>query len=106
MDDQPTDPQNHRPAAERPVAVALRRDTDATPRVTASGQGAIAEQILRIALDRGVKVRADADLAHILAAVEVDSPIPLEALAAVAEILRYLYLLHGDAAPVEAQPQS
>ena len=25
---------------------------------------------------------------------------------AVAEILRYLYLLHGDAAPVEAQQQS
>ena len=61
------------------------------PRVTASGRGAVAEQILQIAFDRGIKVRQDADLAEILAAVEVESEIPLAALAGVAEILRYLY---------------
>ncbi len=38
-----------------------------------------------------MRVRADADLAEILAAVEVDSEIPLQALAAVAEILSYVY---------------
>ena len=62
-----------------------------TPRVTAKGRGALAEQILQIAFERGVKVRADADLAEILSAVELDSEIPLEALAAVAEILSYVY---------------
>lgn len=61
------------------------------PRVVASGRGAVAEQILQIAFERGVKVRTDSDLAEILAAVEVDSEIPLAALAGVAEILRYLY---------------
>jgi flagellar biosynthesis protein len=61
------------------------------PRVVASGRGALAEQILQIAFDRGVKVRNDADLAEILATVEVESEIPLEALAAVAEILSYVY---------------
>jgi flagellar biosynthesis protein len=61
------------------------------PRVVASGRGAVAEQILQIAFERGVKVRSDSDLAEILAAVEVDSEIPLAALAGVAEILRYLY---------------
>ena len=61
------------------------------PRVVASGRGAVAEQILRIAFDRGVKVRSDADLAEILATIEVESEIPLEALAAVAEILSYVY---------------
>ncbi|MGD1876896.1 MAG: EscU/YscU/HrcU family type III secretion system export apparatus switch protein [Kiloniellaceae bacterium] len=71
------------------------------PRVTASGRGAVAEQILQIAFERGVKVRSDSDLAEILAAVEVDSEIPLAALAGVAEILRYLYSTdaHGGAAP-------
>jgi flagellar biosynthesis protein len=59
--------------------------------VVASGRGAVAEQILQIAFERGVKVRTDSDLAEILAAVEVDSEIPLAALAGVAEILRYLY---------------
>jgi flagellar biosynthesis protein len=63
----------------------------AAPRVVASGRGALAEQILQIAFDRGVKVRNDADLAEILATLEVESEIPLEALAAVAEILSYVY---------------
>lgn len=71
------------------------------PRVTASGRGAVAEQILQIAFDRGIKVRQDADLAEILAAVEVESEIPLAALAGVAEILRYLYQTDtaGEAVP-------
>lgn len=79
--------------ARRPVAVAIenRPDTSAAPRVVASGRGAVAEQILQIAFDRGVKVRNDADLAEILATIDIDSEIPLEALAAVAEILSYVY---------------
>ncbi len=84
--------------ARRQVAVAIqdrsgapRGPGRAAPRVVASGRGALAEQILQIAFDRGVKVRNDADLAEILATIEVESEIPLEALAAVAEILSYVY---------------
>ena len=36
-------------------------------------------------------VREDADLAQILAAVELDAEVPIDALAAVAEILSYVY---------------
>ena len=35
---------------------------------------------LAIALDHGVKLREDADLAEILAALDIDSPLPLGAL--------------------------
>jgi flagellar biosynthesis protein len=81
------------PAGAEPVAVALDNDPGrpGAPRVVAKGRGALAEQILQIAFDRGVKVRSDADLAEILAAVELDCEVPLEALAAVAEILTYVY---------------
>lgn len=84
----------------RQIAVALHYDrhSAALPRVVASGTGAVAEQILNAAFAAGVKVREDADLAEILAAVEVDSEIPLEALAAVAEILSYVYRANGEAA--------
>jgi len=86
------------------IAVALRYDPlrAATPRVVASGRGAVAEQILAAAFAAGVRVREDADLAEILAAVDVDSEIPLEALAAVAEILSYVYRANG--APPPADP--
>jgi flagellar biosynthesis protein len=77
----------------RQVAVALSDDPDnpGLPTVTASGRGAVAEQILQLAFAHGVKVRTDPDLAEVLAAVEVDTVIPVEAFVAVAEILAYVY---------------
>ena len=82
------------PPAEKPaVAVALRYDRaeKGAPRVVASGRGTIAERILALAFEHGVKVREDADLAELLAAVEIGNQIPLAAFAAVAEILVYIY---------------
>lgn len=77
----------------RALAIALSREheADANPKVVAKGHGKVAEQILQIAFERGIKVRSDSDLAEILQAVELDSEVPLVALAAVAEILTYVY---------------
>ncbi|WP_282607986.1 EscU/YscU/HrcU family type III secretion system export apparatus switch protein [Pelagibius sp. Alg239-R121] len=75
------------------IAIALQSDggkAQAT-QVVAKGSGEVAEQILQLAFDHGVKVRSDADLATILSAVEVESEVPLEALTAVANILSYIY---------------
>jgi flagellar biosynthesis protein len=80
-----------------PIAIALDakgRDGSLrpkTPRVVATGRGPVAEQILAIAFEKGVPVREDSDLAQILAAVELDAEVPIDALAAVAEILSYVY---------------
>lgn len=89
----------------RQKAVALQYDEtrDDAPRVTASGQGAVAEQILALAFANGVKVREDAELVDILAALDIDSVIPLEAFTTVAEILSYVYranAIYGKQQPV------
>ncbi|MCF8468300.1 MAG: EscU/YscU/HrcU family type III secretion system export apparatus switch protein [Sneathiella sp.] len=75
------------------IAVALNYEggSSAPAKITASGKGEIAEQILQLAFTHGVKVRTDSDLAQILSEIEADCPIPLEAFAAVSEILSYLY---------------
>lgn len=88
----------------RQVAVALQYDPDQAdaPRVTASGKGALAEQILNLAFANGVKVRTDPDLAQVLAAVEVDTVIPIEAFTAVAEILAYVYRANNRVVPVKS----
>lgn len=80
-----------------PLAVALRQDPSANnyPRVTATGRGAVAEQILAIAFAHDVKVRTDADLVAVLGALDLDSPIPPVVLATVAEILTYVYRANG-----------
>jgi flagellar biosynthesis protein len=83
-----------RPGPNVPIAIALDAKGKSgikSPRVVATGRGPVAEQILAIAFEKGVPVREDADLAQILSAVELDAEIPIDALAAVAEILSYVY---------------
>ncbi len=83
-----------RDQAKDTVAIALGNqgnNAESVPRVLATGRGEFAETILDIAFRNGIKVREDTDLAEILAAVELDSEIPVEAFIAVAEILRYVY---------------
>jgi flagellar biosynthesis protein len=81
------------PRSSDTVAVAIHQPPGEAPaRVVAHGRGHAAEQILEIAFAHGVKVREDADLVQLLSALELDSPIPLAAFAAVAEILAYVHL--------------
>ncbi|MBP2311845.1 EscU/YscU/HrcU family type III secretion system export apparatus switch protein [Azospirillum soli] len=88
---------NNRPPARRPVAVALKYEfgTQSLPKIVATGKGHVAEQILELAFANDVKVREDADLVQVLSAIDVDSEIPIEAIAAVAEILAYVYRANG-----------
>lgn len=98
----PTSPSGGGP--DRRIAIALSHDIDSgtAPTVVAKGYGEMAEKILDLAFRNDVKVRTDPDLAQILEVVEVDCEIPLEAFAAVAEILTYVYRandqmkLHSD----------
>ena len=90
-----------------PTAVALHHEgrDNRAPKVVASGKGSVAEQILEIAFANGIKVREDADLVELLSHVDIDSEIPLEAFAAVAEILAYVYRANGQMTPEpEAAP--
>lgn len=106
MSDQPEEPGHHlnlsdeepeaHPAAvpapiTQAVALGYEAGVDDAPRVLATGKGAIAEQILALAFAHGVRVRKDEDLIEVLSQLEVDSVIPVEAFAAVAEILSYVY---------------
>ncbi len=83
------------------IAVALSYEgiEDKAPEIVASGRGAVAEQILQIAFEQGVRVREDADLAQILSLIDVGQEIPLEAFATVAEILTYVYQANGQDMP-------
>jgi flagellar biosynthesis protein len=92
---------NLRAKPRRPVAVALSYELGAPglPKVVATGRGHVAEQILELAFANGVKVREDADLVEILAALDLDSEIPVEAIVAVAEILSHIYRANGTLPP-------
>jgi flagellar biosynthesis protein len=96
-------PLNTKKISKRQTAVAIK-DADEKgylPSITAAGRGKIAEKILQLAFENGIKVREDSDLAEILTTIEVDSPIPSEAFLAVAEILSYVYQANGQANPFD-----
>lgn len=81
--------------AEPRRAVALTYDpaNDAAPVVTAAGQGAVAEEIIRRAREAGVPVTEDPRLAAVLSQIDVGRVIPPELYAVVAEVLTYVYRL-------------
>ena len=86
------------------VAVAIqgeRGNADSPAKVIASGRGKLAEQILAIAFAKGVKVREDADLAELLSALDLETPIPPEAIMVVADILTKVYEANQALAPHE-----
>lgn len=101
----PRRPRWQKPKERVPVAVALdhkpkhggQQPNSRGPRVVATGRGSVAEQILEIAFAKGIPVREDPDLVELLAAVELDAEIPVDAIAAVAEILSYIYRANGHA---------
>lgn len=108
----PRRPRWQKPKERVPIAVALdhkpkmgsqgsqsaqQLTSSRAPRVVATGRGSVAEQILEIAFAKGVPVREDPDLVELLAAVELDAEIPVDAIAAVAEILSYIYRANGRA---------
>lgn len=87
--------------AKQQIAIALEDtpESETAPRITATGKGAVAEQIIAIALASGVKVRKDADLAEVLSVLEVDSVVPVEVLATISEILAYVYRANAARLP-------
>ncbi|MCB1556311.1 MAG: EscU/YscU/HrcU family type III secretion system export apparatus switch protein, partial [Alphaproteobacteria bacterium] len=73
-------PLNIKKKQPRMTAVALKdaHTPEDRPTVAAAGRGKIAEQILQLAFEHGIKVREDSALAEMLATIELDSPIPSE----------------------------
>lgn len=85
----------HNPREERRIAVALEYSGEGAPRVTASGRGITAEEILRLAAEHDVPLHADEDLVQVLAQLELGQEIPEALYRAVAEVIAFAYLVKG-----------
>lgn len=86
--------------APRPAAAALKYDPvghDA-PQLVASGQGLMAEEIIRLAKEHNVPLHEDAQLVEALSRLELTESIPRELYAVVAEVLAYVFRVDAEAA--------
>ncbi len=83
-------PENNNENPAKVIAVKQRDGTTA-PIVTAKAEGHLAERLLDLAFSKGVKIRQDKDLTELLSALDIESPVPLEALDTISLILERVY---------------
>lgn len=76
-------------------AVALHYNGEDTPTVVATGQGDLAEEILRIARENEVPIMENKELLSLLAMLELGEEIPRELFVVVAEIIALSYWMRG-----------
>lgn len=79
----------------KPKAVALRYDGKSAPRVTAKGEGHIAQKIIDTAKEHGIPMEKNEELTSLLSKVRLNAEIPRALYAAVAQILVFLYHVNG-----------
>lgn len=77
------------------IAIALNYDGKRAPRVTAKGQGHMAEQIIALAKEHKVPLHPDVALVKVLSKVSLGDEIPRELYLAIAEVIAFVYLLSG-----------
>ncbi len=76
---------------DKPKAVALRYDGTSAPKVTAKGEGKVAEKIIEAAKDHGIPIQKNEELTNLLSKVRLNQEIPKSLYHAVAQILVFLY---------------
>lgn len=93
MEEEPLMEEEKRPAA---AALQYEHERAGAPRVTASGYGVIAEQIVAKARQAGVPIYEDPALAAALCRLPRDTEIPPELYLAVARVLAFIFRLDQE----------
>ncbi len=80
------------------TAVSLQYDKgkNQAPRVTAKGQGWVAEKIIKMAQENDIPIREDKDLVHLLSEIDVGREVPESLYQVVAELLAWVYQLNKE----------
>jgi flagellar biosynthesis protein len=81
----------------RAIALRYREGRDHAPRLTAKGQGEIADRIIALARANGVPLHEDRDLVQLLGALQLDAEIPPTLYRAMAEVLAHVYRANAKA---------
>ncbi|GIU33296.1 hypothetical protein TUM4637_27440 [Shewanella hafniensis] len=76
-------------------AVALSYDGRNAPKIVATGEGLIAEEIIALAKANGVYIHQDPHLSHFLQLLELEEEIPKELYLLIAELIAFVYMLDG-----------
>lgn len=76
------------------VVLKYRTDQDPAPKVTAKGEGLVAERIIELARENQIPIKEDPDLVQILSQVDINREVPPSVYKVVAELLAFVYKLN------------
>lgn len=83
------------PPVKKAIALSYEMGKDQAPIVVAKGDGFIAEKIIALARIHNIHCQENSELVQLLSKVELETQIPYEAFATVAQIIVYLYKIQG-----------
>jgi len=81
------------------LAVSIEYEGSGAPKVTAKGQGYIADEIIRKATELGIPIQENRDLVGLLSQVEINDEIPEELYEAIVQVLIFAYQISGKSFP-------
>ena len=78
------------------VSLQYNQGGDRAPKLTAKGQGWLAEQIIAMAQKQNIPIKKDKDLMELLEKIDVGQEIPEALYKIVAELLAWVYYLNKE----------
>lgn len=85
------------------VALKYQTDKDPAPKVSAKGEGLVAERIIALAKENKIPIKEDPDLVQILSHVDLNKEIPPSVYKVVAELLAFVYKLNRQYQPISGK---
>lgn len=76
---------------QKAVTLKYDKEKDSAPKVTAKGEGFVAQNIIKIAQLHDIPIKKDEDLVEMLSKLELDREVPSEMYKAIAEVFSFLY---------------
>ena len=87
---------NDNPVLHKAVSLQYKKGKNAAPKITAKGQGWMADRIIKMAQENNIPIREDKDLLHLLSEIDVGQEVPESLYKVVAELLAWVYQLNKN----------
>ncbi len=81
------------------VSLKYNPEKNVAPKVTAKGQGSVAEKIISFAKENNIPIKEDPDLVQVLSQVNLNQEIPSTVYHVVAELLAFVYKMNQNYKP-------
>jgi len=94
---------NNKNRPQKAISLKYKAGKDPAPKVTAKGQGLVAERIIALAKKHQIPIKEDPDLVQILSQVTVNKEIPPAIYQMVAELLAFMYKLNKEYKPIQTK---